>query len=72
MDVTTTQHGFRYEQHGWRLDVYSGELGNLFTLVPTLTGGMEFSSGANLDQLAAFLADAKAHALNAGINWSGN
>jgi hypothetical protein len=51
----------------WRLVVGNGE----FNLLPQV-GGLEYSSGINLDNLAALIVAAKAHAEANGINWSGN
>jgi hypothetical protein len=51
----------------WRLLVGLGR----FDILPQV-GGWEYSSGINLDNLAALIVDAKAHAVANGINWSGN
>lgn len=36
------------------------------------TGTSEMSSGVNYDNLATFIAEVKADAINRGVNWSGN
>lgn len=51
----------------WRLLVGGGA----FNILPQV-GGYEYGSGVNLDNLAALIVDAKAHAEANGINWSGN
>lgn len=51
----------------WRLLVGLGR----FDILPQV-GGWEYGSGINLDNLAALIVDAKAHAEANGINWSGN
>jgi hypothetical protein len=51
----------------WRLFVGNGP----FNILPQV-GGWEYSSGVNLDNLAALIVAAKAHAVAHGINWSGN
>jgi hypothetical protein len=51
----------------WRLAVGDGA----FAIQPQV-GGWEYSSGVNLDNLAALIVAAKAHATANGINWSGN
>jgi hypothetical protein len=50
----------------WRLSVGEGR----FEIQPQV-GGLEYSSGVNLDNLAALIVAAKAHATANGINWSG-
>ena len=50
----------------WRLEVGPGR----FAILPQV-GGLEYQSGFNLDTLAALIAEAKAHAIAAGINWGG-
>lgn len=50
----------------WRLVVGNGT----FEIQPQV-GGLEYSSGINLDNLAALIVEAKADALERGINWSG-
>lgn len=52
----------------WRIDIHDGR----FAIVPIATGGWEYSSGTNLDNLAALIAAAKADALGRGISWDGN
>lgn len=51
----------------WRLLVGNGA----FIILPQV-GGLEYASGINLDNLAALIVDAKAHATANGIDWSGN
>jgi hypothetical protein len=51
----------------WRLVV--GE--SRFEIQPQV-GGLEYSSGMNLDNLAALIVEAKVDALARGVNWSGN
>lgn len=51
----------------WRLLVGNGA----FTILPQV-GLWEYASGINLDNLAALIVDAKAHAVANGINWGGN
>lgn len=51
----------------WRLFVGQGR----FEILPQV-GSYEYSSGANLDNLAALIVEAKAHATANGIDWSGN
>jgi hypothetical protein len=51
----------------WRIAVGGGR----FEIQPQV-GGLEYSSGLNLDNLAALIVSAKAHATANGINWSGN
>lgn len=49
----------------WRLDVSDER----FEIVPIVTGGLVYSSGANLDNLAALIVAAKADAIGRGIAW---
>jgi hypothetical protein len=51
----------------WRVVVGAGR----FEIQPQV-GGYEYSSGTNLDNLAALVVAAKAHAVASGINWEGN
>jgi hypothetical protein len=51
----------------WRISVGGGS----FEILPQV-GGWEYSSGVNLDNLAALIVEAKVHALANGINWSNN
>ena len=51
----------------WRLVVGDGR----FDIQPQV-GGLEYSSGINLDNLAALIVEAKAHALEHDVNWGGN
>lgn len=50
----------------WRLDVSQ----NRFEILPQV-GGWEYASGTNLDNLAALIVEAKAHAIAQGIVWEG-
>ena len=50
----------------WRLLVGGGT----FAILPQV-GGFEYSSGVNLDNLAALIVAAKTHAIANGIDWSG-
>lgn len=50
----------------WRIVVGNGT----FEIQPQV-GGLEYSSGINLDNLAALIVNAKADAVARGINWSG-
>lgn len=56
----------------WRLDVEPVGLGVRLELQPIATGGLEYISGTNLDNLAVLIEAAKADALARGINWGGN
>lgn len=49
----------------WRIRVGNGR----FEILPQV-GGFEYGSGTNLDNLAALIVSAKAHAEANGINWS--
>ena len=51
----------------WRLDVSQGRI----EILPQV-GGWEYASGTNLDNLAALIVAAKAHAIAHGITWAGN
>jgi hypothetical protein len=51
----------------WRLVVGDG----FFEIQPQV-GNLEYSSGVNLDNLAALIVAAKAHALEHDVNWGGN
>lgn len=51
----------------WRLHVSAGR----FEILPQV-GGWEYGSGINLDNLAALIVAAKAHAVANGIGWEGN
>ena len=51
----------------WRLLVGGGT----FAILPQV-GGFEYSSGVNLDNLAALIVAAKTHATANGIDWSGS
>ena len=69
MQVIAQSGRFIYVAPGddWRLEVGEGR----FVIVPNV-GGWEYSSGVNLDNLAALIVAAKAHAVASGIDWSGN
>lgn len=69
MNVTPLPGSFLYAAASgdWRLLVGNGH----FEIQPQV-GGLEYSSGINLDNLAALIVAAKAHAEANGINWSGN
>ena len=64
----------RYTSPGgdWRLDVEPVGLGVRLDLQPIATGGLIYSSGANLDSLAVLIESARADATARGINWGGN
>lgn len=49
----------------WRVVVGNGT----FEILPQV-GGWEYSSGTNLDNLAVLIVDAKADAVERGVNWS--
>jgi hypothetical protein len=51
----------------WRLEIEDGR----FDILPQV-GAYSYSSGTNLDSLAALIAAAKAHAVANGINWENN
>lgn len=51
----------------WRLLIGLGR----FEILPQV-GGWEYASGINLDNLAALIVEAKAHAMANGIDWSNN
>jgi hypothetical protein len=68
MQIITQPGRFIYiaPANDWRL-----EIGNeMFRIVPNV-GAWDYSSGANLDSLAALIIAAKAHAVAAGIAWEG-
>jgi len=69
MQVITLSGAFVYvaSSGDWRIVVGGGA----FDIQPQV-GGFEYSSGVNLDNLAALIVSAKAHATANGINWSGN
>lgn len=50
----------------WRLSVSSGQL----EILPQV-GAWQYASGENLDNLAALIVAAKAHAVANGIDWEG-
>lgn len=52
----------------WRITVDTAA--GIYEIIPTLTGGLSYSSGANLDNLATLIQAAKAHAVANGIAWS--
>jgi hypothetical protein len=51
----------------WRLVISN----DVFEILPIATGGLEYASGVNLDNLAALIVAAKADAIERGINWQG-
>jgi hypothetical protein len=56
----------------WRLRVEPGKGKSvLITLEPIATGSLEYSSGANLDSLAAMLTAARDDVVSRGISWDG-
>ena len=69
MTVIARPGSFEYvaSSGDWRLLVGNGR----FDILPQV-GGFEYGSGVNLDNLAKLIADAKAHAVVNGIDWSGN
>lgn len=71
MQITTTAQGVRYDQAGWRIDVLDSGDGVTIEIVSTGTGGFSFSSGVNVDDLAALIVAARADAVGRGINWEG-
>ncbi len=54
------------ETGDWRLDVSQSR----FEILPQV-GALEYASGTNLDNLAALIVAAKAHAIAQGIVWEG-
>lgn len=56
------------DSHDWRIVYDNGT----FEIIPIATGSLVYSSGCNLDNLATLIVAAKAHAIENGINWSGN
>jgi len=68
MQIIPGQGSYTYiaDSGDWRLSIGGG----LFAILPQV-GGFEYSSGVNLDNLAALIVSAKAHATANGINWSG-
>jgi hypothetical protein len=72
MNTIIFASSIRYESNGWRVTVESLASGSRFIIESINTGGFEFESGTNLDQLATLIVDAKADAISRGINWSGN
>lgn len=69
MIILTGPASFTYaaDTGDWRLFVSDEK----FEILPQV-GVWEYSSGANLDNLAALIVEAKAHAIAHGIDWSGN
>jgi hypothetical protein len=51
----------------WRLEISDGR----FNILPQV-GAWDYSSGTNLDSLAALIVEAKVHAVANGINWENN
>jgi hypothetical protein len=72
MKITVSPATIKYEEHGWRVSVSENRGALNFAVESINTGGFEFESGTNFDQLAALIVAAKADALSRGINWSGN
>lgn len=68
--IITAPASVSYVAHtgDWRVDVAEGS----FSIVPIATGGLDYGSGVNLDNLAALIVAAKADAIARGINWSAN
>lgn len=54
----------------WQIDVEPVGLGVRIEVRPVGTGGLEYSSGANLDHLADLIVAARADAIQRGITWS--
>lgn len=52
------------ETRDWRLEIGNGH----FEIQPQV-GQLVYGNGVNLDNLAALIVDAKAHAVNNGIVW---
>jgi hypothetical protein len=69
MQVLTENNQYVYvaDTGDWRLLVGNG----VFDIQPQV-GGYEYSSGINLDNLAALIVAAKAHATANDINWGNN
>lgn len=72
MKITVSPATVNYEEHGWRVSVSDSRGAMSFSVESINTGGFDFESGTNLDQLAALIVAAKADAVSRGINWSGN
>jgi hypothetical protein len=68
MQIISYPGAFLYiaETGDWRLYVASG----VFRMEPQV-GELEYASGINLDNLAALIVSAKAHATANGIDWAG-
>ena len=71
MQTTTTAQGVRYDENGWRIDVLDSGDEVTIEIVSTGTGTFTFSSGVNVDDLAALIVAARADAVDRGINWEG-
>jgi hypothetical protein len=69
MQVIPSPGAFTYIANtgDWRIVAGLGR----FEIQPQV-GGLEYASGTNLDNLAALIVAAKAHAVANGINWEGN
>lgn len=69
MQATIKTESIMYISDGgdWALRVTSTE----FEILPQV-GGLIYASGVNLDNLAALIVEAKAHAVANGIDWDGN
>lgn len=68
MQIISYPGAFLYiaETGDWRLYVANG----VFRMEPQV-GELEYASGINLDNLAALIVSAKAHATANGIDWAG-
>jgi hypothetical protein len=68
MQIIQYPGAFHYiaETGDWRVYVAPG----VFRIEPQV-GGLEYASGTNLDNLAALIVSAKAHAIANGIDWAG-
>ncbi len=67
----TTQPGcvlYTVSSQDWRIVIDDGR----FKIEPIATGGLEYSSGVNLDNLSALIVAAKVDAVARGISWGGN
>ena len=65
IDQQTVQIVYTAASGDWRLTVANGS----FVIHPIATGGLEYASGRNLDNLAALIVAAKADAVARGISW---
>ena len=69
MEIIIHPGSFEYiaQTGDWRLRVANGS----FRIMPQV-GELEYASGVNLDNLAALIVAAKAHAVANGVVWTGN